>query len=208
MSSKKEDAEVYANCIKEIKTRLAVVKKPPSKDFLDGVFYMEFMCLQIRKICELFAFSTLTANRQEYEKIRNEFEKDWNFSRIIKFVSKVNEKYFPEPVKPILDKSGKATEYKGIRNDFLSIKDIDDIYSQCCGFVHAQNHYKELEGFYPKTYKDFLPWKDKFSDWREKFIRLLNCHVIGVNTTELKRIYITYMHADDENAKVEVISCN
>ena len=101
MSTIKEDAGVYANCIKEIKTRLAVVKKPHSKDFLDGLFYMEFMCLQIRKICELFAFSTLTANRQEYEKLRNEFEKDWNFSRIIKSVSKVNEKYFPEPLKPI-----------------------------------------------------------------------------------------------------------
>jgi len=132
MFSIKKDAEVYANCITEIKTRLSVVKKPHSKDFLNGVFYMEFMCLQIRKICELFAFSTLTANRQEYEKIRNEFEKDWNFARIIKSVSKVNEKYFPEPLKPILDNSGKATKYEGIKNDFLSIEDIEDIYNQCC----------------------------------------------------------------------------
>lgn len=207
MSSIKEDAVVYANCINEIKTRLAIVKRPPSKDFLEGVFYLEFICLQIRKICELFAFSTLTANRQEYMKLRREFEKDWNFTRIIESVSKVNEKYFPEPLEPVLDQTGKPTRYEGIKNDFLTIEDIKKIYRLCCDLVHAQNHYKDLDNFYPRKYEEFLTWMERFRDWRERFIKLLNCHVIGVNTTELKKIYITYMHYDDVKAKVEVISC-
>ena len=207
MSSIKEDAVVYANCISEIKTRLAVVKKPPTKGVLEGMFYLEFMCLQMRKICELFAFSTLIANRQEYMKLRNEFEKDWNFTNIIRSVNKVNEKYFPEPLNPVLDETGKVTKYEGIKNDFLTIENIKDIYSQCCDFVHAQNHYKDLGNIYPGKYEEFLSWMTRLSDWRQKFIKLLNCHVIGVNTTELKRIYITYMHADDVNAEVKVISC-
>lgn len=207
MSSIKEDREVYANCINEIKQRLGIIKKPPGKDSLDGLLYIEFICLQMRKICELCAFSTMTANRQEYMKLRTEFEKDWSFTRIIDFVSKVNEKYFPEPLTPILDDKGKITQYKGIKNDFLNIENITDIYNRCCDYVHAQNYYKDVTKIYPQKYEDFVIWIDRFRVWREKFIKLLNCHVIGVNTTELKRIFITHMYADDNKKQVQVIYC-
>lgn len=207
MTSLKEDSEVYANCIKELKIRLDITKKSYDKDLLDGVFYLEFMCLQFRKICELFAFSTLTANRQEYSRIRKDFEKDWSFSRIIKSVKKVNKKYFPAPIKKVPTQNGKI-EFQGIKNDFLVIEDIENIYQECCDMVHAQNHYKDLEKFYPRNLQEFQPWKEKFIDWRERFIKLLDCHIIGVNRTELKRIFITYMHSEDVNANVEVITLN
>ena len=61
------------------------------------------MCLQIRKICELFAFATLTANRESYEKVRADFQNDWNFGRILKLVEKKTPKYFPEAVTPIIN---------------------------------------------------------------------------------------------------------
>ncbi len=207
MSSIKEDSQVYANCITEIKQRLEIIKKPPCKDFLEGLLYIEFICLQIRKICELFAFSTMTANRQEYMKLRTEFEKDWNYTRIIKYVTKVNNKYFPEPLNPIMDDKGKITRYEGIKNDFLNIENITDIYNQCCDYVHAQNYYKDLTNIYPQKYEDFVIWIDRFRVWREKFVKLLNCHVIGVNTTELKRIFITHMNAEYSNVDVQVTLC-
>ena len=161
----------------------------------------------MRKICELFAFSTMTANRKEYMKIRTKFEKDWNFSDIILCVKKVNNKYFPEPLKPILDDKGKITHYEGIKNDFLKIENIKEIYKLCSKFVHAQNYYKDLTCIYPEKYEDFLIWIDRFRDWRERFIKLLNCHVIGVNTSELKRIFITHMNAEYNNIDVKVMLC-
>ena len=98
----KSDGEVYANCMGEIKVRLLMIDRPVV-EYLDGIFYLKFMCLQMRKICELFAFATLTANRESYEKVRADFQNDWNFGRILKLVEKKTPKYFPEAVTPIIN---------------------------------------------------------------------------------------------------------
>ncbi|GAH38334.1 unnamed protein product, partial [marine sediment metagenome] len=150
-----------------------LVDRPRMQNYLDGIFYLEFSCLQMRKVCELFAFATLIANRKLYEKIRKDFHKDWNFKRILNVVEKVNPKYFPEPLTLIENEEGKKNNFEGIKNDFLLRSDLEKIYSECCDYVHAQNHYKDIDNFYPKNYKEFLPWKKKLLDWKDRFIRLL-----------------------------------
>ena len=201
----KPDNEAYANCMGEIKARLLLIDRP-SVGYLDGIFYLEFMCLQMRKICELFAFATLTANRESYEKVREDFQNDWHYGRILKVVEKENPKYFPEALTPIRDeKSGKITKFKGFAGkgvSFLSKDDIEKIYNECCDFVHAQNHYKDLESFYPRTLEEFQPWKEKLIGWKDEFSKLLNCHVIGVKGKN----FITFMYMEDKDKKISVIS--
>ena len=200
------DGEIYANCMKEVKQRLAMIGRPIAKNYLDGIFYLEFSCLQMRKICELFSFATLIANRKLYEKIQKDFHKNWNFKRILNVVEKINPKYFPEPLKLTKNRHSKKNIFEGIKNDFLLRKNIEKIYSECCDYVHAQNHYKDLKNFYPKNYKEFLPWQKKLIDWKNKFIKLLNCHVIGIKCKEHTQIFITFMYMENINKKVEVIT--
>ena len=199
------DIKAYSRCMGEVKQRLVKISQQPEKNILDGLYYLEFMCLQVRKICELFAFATLIANRILYEKVRTEFYKDWNFKRILDTVEKVNPKYFPEPLTPIAGQDGKTKDFEGKQNDYLLREHIEKIYTECSDFIHAKNHYEDLEKFYPQNNKEYLPWRHKLDDWQERFIKLLSCHVIGINREDFTRIYITFMYFNDLKKKVEVI---
>lgn len=160
------DGEIYANCMAELKGRLLKTKTSPDK-VLKGIFYLEFICLQFRKICELFAFGTLIANRKLYEQIRKDFGNDWNFVKILEIVEKINPKFFPEPLKYEGNK-----QFIGKSNVFLQKKDIINIYKDCSDLIHAQNHYKNLKEFYPQNDTELDGWQKKFDGWREMFVGL------------------------------------
>lgn len=203
------DAEAYANCMGEMRSRLFKIDSPPT-GYLDGIFYLEFMCLQMRKICELFAFGSLTANREAYEKMKKDYQNESGFNRILRVVEKVNPKYFPAALHPIPieDKKTGVKTIKGFAGEnvsFLTKEDISKIFSECSDFMHAQNHFKDLQTFYPMNGTEFLPWKKKLIKWRDEFIKLFNCHIIGQKGSKL---YICYMHMEDKNKKIEVISLN
>lgn len=190
------DNITYANCIQELKVRLFKIKNILNNNSIEQESQIEFACLQMRKICEIFAFSTLTANRIEYEKVRSKFEEDWNYKEIVKLVKKVNDKYYPEPLQSKQLVNEKNNKYNGVHNDFLLIDDITEIYIECCGLIHAKN---------PYTTGGVTLTKDNFLEWSGKFIKLLNCHVVGYNTIEFRKIFITHMYAEDINKKVMVI---
>ena len=199
MNQENNDSVIYANCIKEIKERLFSIKKILNNNSCKFESLAEYSCLQMRKVCEVFAFSTMTANRSEYERIRNEFENDWNFKGIIRSVNSINEGYYPEPIIPVSDKDGNITKYEGIQEECIDIEYITDIYNKCCENIHAKNPYNQNIS---------ILTQDTFLNWIEKFVKLLNCHVVGVNTIEHRKVFITHMYADDLNKNIMVFTAN
>jgi len=205
----KVDSEVYANCMDEMKKRLLLIDRPEIQ-YLYGFSYLEYMCLQMRKICELFAFAAIAANRKSYEKESVDFQNDWSFKQILRVVKEVNPKYFPEALHPIpiIDKKNGRRTFKGFAGEnisFLSEKDIAKIFNKCSDFVHAQNHFKNLHTFYPMDGHKFLPWKKKLREWRDEFIKLLNCHVIGHKDIQM---FVVYMYMEDKDKNILVATIN
>ena len=61
---------------------------------------VELVFVQFRKILELIAFGSLTANREVYEKVRADSQNDWNAKRLLDKLARVNSELYPVPLMP------------------------------------------------------------------------------------------------------------
>ena len=164
---------LYADCMEEIKKRTSVVDA-----FLTGqchAIYVqttaESVCLQIRKILELIALASLTANRAEYEKYRSNFHLDWNGKRILETLQIANPRFYPQPVRQVLNETtGKVVSVESIRSGYLTKKVFMRLYDKCGGILHADNP------FGPK--RDAESFLKSVPTWMGKIRRLLNHHQI------------------------------
>ena len=74
----------YLECMREIKRRTLVLQMYASKT-ITAVYVAttaECMALQFRKILEKIALASLVANREEYERVAQDFSKHWHAKRI------------------------------------------------------------------------------------------------------------------------------
>ncbi len=198
-----KDSVIYANCMAELKDRLNKIESSLDKNFSLDIFLLEFICLQFRKICELFAFGTLIASKDLYRQVRKDFSNDWNFARILTTVEKINPRYFPKPLKYEGNKA-----FAVVTNDFLLQKNIIDIYDECSDMINAQNHFKDLKNFYPNSDEKRDIWRKKFTEWKEKFIKLFDCHTIGIKTDLYTKVFITFMYINNPSKDINVIAAD
>ena len=157
----------YARCMEEIKRRkqaiISIIARTSTT--LYPITNIEFCALQLRKILELIVLANLVANRDEYSKVRNSFEKDWNISGIIKTLKdKVNNKFYPEPIIRVnqkYDSDGRCytCEWKHKTDNFLTQEKLQEIYNYTSTFIHSKNPFntekeedlKKIEGLFITT---------------------------------------------------------
>ena len=95
---------------------------------------IESICLQLRKVLEHIAFSSLILHKKEYEEVRNDIKRDWHATRILKKVKSLNPNFYPvalnqpEPGNPVYMKSG-----------FLTQKQFEKLYDESGSILHARN---------------------------------------------------------------------
>jgi len=136
------DLDTYAELMHEVRLRLSVLNS-----FFEGVAdttYIrtntESMCLQVRKVLELIAFSTLVSHREGYVKIRNDLGKDWHAIRILKAVELINPSFYPRPVRGFSKaKPNGKSHFVKLRNGFLSREQFVRLYDSCGDILHATN---------------------------------------------------------------------
>ena len=98
-----QDVQMYIFCMEEIKRRINVISQ-----FLDNkattgqpITDIEFLYLQFRKVLEFIALSSLSANREKYEEVRNNFKTDWHAERIMEKIEKINPNFYPCPTSQV-----------------------------------------------------------------------------------------------------------
>lgn len=180
------DIQKYEKCLLEIKQRMEVVRAHVSKENTTKYFVteVEFICLQFRKIIELIAFSSMVANREEYERFRanaeGDFKNDWKAKNIFLALKKVNPKFYPAPsaqVEKEPKKGFKVIKLEPIKDGFMTEKEAIKIHERCGGFLHAWNPFsndKDLKEIYAL-----------FPIWGNKIIRLLSHHTIVLTHKKL-----------------------
>lgn len=170
-----EDIRIkYANCMEEIKKRTEVVhgflRREMHAKYLQTT--VESICLQVRKILELIALASLVANKSEYEKHRNNFQRDWNAKRILATLDKANPKFYPIPSEQLISpETGQVVEVIPITSGYLSRADYEDLYDECSDILHASNPFSSEQ---QKT-QSFL---DNTPEWMKKIRILLNHHQV------------------------------
>lgn len=196
---------IYAHCMEEIKMRLDVIACVFEGEIVlkYNICIREFVCLQFRKICELIVFASLSANIEEYKKIRSHYEKDWSFNRITEKIKSFNPKYYPRPVmekKPIIKNNKQIRNIVDIKNDFLTEDDLREIYSDCSGYIHETNPYNQSKSIE----SDLEEFKKKCYDWQIRIMKLLNHHYVEIKSTGEKLQLAVIMQAEDDG-KVHVV---
>lgn len=167
-----KDLDQYAELMHEARVRLNVLK-----DFLSGkanTIYVrtntESMCLQLRKILELIAFSALVSQRDAYTIVRQDIAKDWHALRILKAVEKVNASFYPRPVSGWKKKNGGMAGFNFIRGGYLSRVQFKKLYDGCGDLLHSTNPFT-LE-------RNFSAFSKKIPFWVDRIEILLSQHTI------------------------------
>lgn len=172
----------YVDWMEEIKRRVEVVEGFLSKQC--NAMYVqttaESIALQVRKILELIALSSLVANREAYARHRKNFEKDWHAKRILQTLEKANPSYFPVPYRQIVEKdTGKVTEIKHIKNGYLTKNELEKLFDACCDLLHAENPFSPDSN----SAQRFLA---SVPSWLSRLKKLLNHHTIQLVDRDLQ----------------------
>lgn len=163
----------YRSVLIEIKRRTEVIDAFVfgKADSLYVPTTIESAYLQLRKILELIAFSSLIANIDVYSKAYIKFSTHWNASLMLKDIERINPNFYP---KPIIQKPSKnpdfVSEWSNRENDFLTKDDFLSLYEKCGKILHAENPYGSRVDI--ELYGKSLP------AWRTKIVNLLNAHTI------------------------------
>ncbi len=75
------------------------------RDFTSGKTHCTYLqttieaeALQLRKLLELIAFSSLVSYQEAYSSLRNDIVKDWHAARILHKIESINPEFYPVPI--------------------------------------------------------------------------------------------------------------
>ena len=190
------DCQQYADCMEEIKHRTRILDNalaPFRNSGHSSVANCELAALQMRKIYELIAFAGISANKERYQRIRSAYEKDWNLSKIVGFISNVNPDFLPVPIYEI---EGTPLEVKEKDEPRITKQQLVKRHGSLGAVLHAQSPYRRQP--------DYNSWFEKIASWRDESIALLNTHKVTIDDETWFRVVMKT--AKDGNVQVATMS--
>jgi hypothetical protein len=167
------DSNVYLKQMGEVRDRLnAVMWLAYSEQVFKGShdYLLESMFLQLRKVLELIAFGSLTANRAKYADAHAEFEKHWKAAKMLKALEAVNPDFYPRPAKlRKVPEKGEAARYELLKDGFLTKDDFIFLYDISSAVVHTRNPFLPASS---------IEIKYDIPAWVERIRQLLRIHIM------------------------------
>jgi hypothetical protein len=138
---------VYCKCMANIRKRVDLAWSIVNLKITTGQqgFDAELVFVQFRKILELIAFSSLTANKEIYAIARANFSKHWKAKLMLDAVGKLNRNFYPLPL------SLPETLPNGVKNmtplaeDFLTKDDFEFLYDESSEALHERNPFSTTD---------------------------------------------------------------
>jgi hypothetical protein len=189
------DIQKYAVIMKEIKLRTEVITL-----FLSGQWEsrytpttIETIGLQFRKVFELIAFASLTANREIYSSAYADFATHWQAAKLLKNLERINPDFYPKPVTEVpTGQYGVRHELKARAQDYLTQSELVEAHGRCGALMHGANPFGS-----PIDY-DF--YQQNFSSWITKYMNLLNNH--QVHLVGDTGFWLFHMHEESKGNEV------
>ena len=100
----RSDIDIYARCMKKVKQRIGIIRWLLRDDPLGkgkSMLSTELLFVQFRKALELIAFSSLTANKEEYARKFPDFRNDAKAKAMLKDIEAINPNFYPVPLTQI-----------------------------------------------------------------------------------------------------------
>jgi hypothetical protein len=136
-----EDAEKYCNCMVQIRQRTGLVQSLLNRTITTGeeVFDIELIFIQFRKVLELIAFSSLTANKDKYSAAHANFAVHWKAKSMLQAVAKLNPSFYPVPLGPPELLPNRTKRFTPLAEGFLTKDDFEFLYDKSSEVLHARN---------------------------------------------------------------------
>lgn len=179
MPANHNDRIVYKACMEKVRERLGIVQAIAARQLTtgSGVLDTELTCVQLRKVLELIAYSSLAANREKYAEANPGFEFDGRAKKILERVRKVNPAFFPVPMAlPVRQPDG-AKHCEAIADGFLTEDEFVTLFDGTSEILHMQNPFSSKIFSLPTTYD--------VGGWVSRIQRLLACHRVHLVNGEL-----------------------
>lgn len=177
--------------MEEIKRRTLVVSRVLNRELTTGyrMTDIEMIYLQLRKVLELIALSSLIANVDEYSRQQKKFAQHWHAARILNDLDAVNPNFYPVPgVQVRNETTGTVKAVDTPKKRFLTKTDFVTLYEMCGGILHAENPYGRA--------RDVAKYEKEMDAWFDKTVTLLNHHQIQLLDSDLMLWVI--MHSEND----------
>ncbi len=173
MGEEKTEIRAYIECMKQIHHRVGlVIKFIDNGETLGNDFFdFELVSLNFRKILELIAYSSLSANRTLYQQAYGNVSKaGWNADGLLKEMEKINQDFYPKPTTHPENYGDKEHGIVLIKNGYLTREEFKKLYSLCGDVLHVKNVFKAEQNIdFSKTLKE----------WLKQICVLLDCHIVS-----------------------------
>lgn len=184
--------EKYRGYMREIRYRTAVIDKTlellEENGSLTGYREtdLELVFLQLRQCLELMLFASVAAHYSYGHSLSGKFvDKEYNATKLLRYIRKANPKFYPSPVeiKDEQDENGVLLAVP-IADGFLTEGEFCVLYDRTCGrLLHANRE--------PKFGADLDELRKSAREYRNKLVRLLNCHWVHLtNETAIRVIMV------------------
>lgn len=143
----------------------------------------ELIFLHFRKALEAVAFSSISANREQYAAARAGFATEWNARRMICFVEDVNPNFYPVPLQPPRETVPGQKHFDRVQDGFLTKDDFVALYDISAEVLHSRNPYN------PAGYT--IDFKYTVDAWSSRIKALLSWHfvqLLGVDGLWVARV--------------------
>jgi len=168
------DVVTYCNCMAEIRRRIALVQAVVGASLTTGQndFDIEIVFLQLRKVLELIALGSLTANKKEYSAAYEKFASHWNAERVLRDVAKINRSFFPVPLDPPQIMPNGVKHFSQPPDGFLTKDEFALLYDKCGKILHARNPFSAESPTVQIGYS--------VAQWVSRIQKLLGLHLVNL----------------------------
>lgn len=158
--------EMYLKAMYEFRARTVAVGLMCKNMYMvkksGNVFDIENICLQIRKLLELIAMSSLIMNKEAFEKAEKSFKNMWNAKLILKDIKRIHPQFFPISISGTLTKDDKGIWVMDeIDHEPLTEDSFCKIYDKCGAALHIPNPFSENEQLLHELGEKIPLWLDK-----------------------------------------------
>ncbi|WP_420407138.1 hypothetical protein [Hoeflea sp.] len=164
----------YAHLMEEIKRRNRAMTEmltgtvPPQPQ----IIVSDFCFLQLRLTCELIILACAVAHGDVTGAEKRKFQKEWHAANLAQKLEQLHPEFYPKPSQQVLGLDGKVERLEAISDGFLTLSDLNTLYSECGSRLHIGNIKTLLSNRRPPV--DL----DRIRVWQDKIIKLLNHHQI------------------------------
>ena len=183
MKTENTPIEIYLKAMYEFRQRTVAVGLMCNNMYLvkkgGNVFDIENICLQIRKLLELIAMSSLIMNKEAFEKAEKSFKTMWNAKLILKDIKRIHPQFFPMSISGTLSKNENGSWVMDeINHKPLTEETFCKIYDKCGAALHIPNPFSENENL-------FYELGEKIPMWLDQIYLTMENHMVFLYGTDL-----------------------